>query len=588
MRYILSFTSVLIIFSFFSQQNIALESQLTLKENKFYQRDQLFSGQVIYLFETGQQKSIVEIKDGLPNGKTIEFLYDKSFQKMNFKDSVEIRKSHKLMSEKKAEIESNIQDTLKASKEVKDFLNYEIGGVDKLVKLKEKNDEGKLNQKKKEQFDKYEGIVQAREQRIRKLNNSQNDLQSINQNLKTESSKNEYIPTKSKEYTIVNSTKEGAAIIYDSLGNKFGEGNYNNGKQDGEWVYYQGRGTLKGKGKFINGDGIDIGKSGVPKDGRDGLWIFYFENGNKESEGNYKDGILEGQRKIYFSNGKLKENGTYVNGKASGHFVFYHENGSVWNEVDYKEGKKMGLEIVYNEEGKKINESNYIDGVKNGKEILFDETGNKIQEYDLKNDIKNGIEKEYYSNGTLKAERNYKMGKNHGKTKTYYESGKIQIESETQNGKPHGLTISYFENGKINFKVTYDTTSLAEGNTIGDFFSYNEDGSIKLHGYAHKDGRVEDKTESNSNKSETNGSYSKTEMNKPYKCKCCKATINGLEEGVDNNGNDFSQLMFDFNAKAYYSLESSFKAFGFKDVYDYMRKQEYPFCSLKCFRACQE
>ena len=74
MRYILSFTSVLIIFSFFSQQNIALESQLTLKENKFYQRDQLYSGQVIYLFETGQQKSMVEIKDGLPNGKTIEFL----------------------------------------------------------------------------------------------------------------------------------------------------------------------------------------------------------------------------------------------------------------------------------------------------------------------------------------------------------------------------------------------------------------------------------------------------------------------------------------------------------------------------------
>jgi antitoxin component YwqK of YwqJK toxin-antitoxin module len=589
MKCILIIAIVLSSFSSFSQQSFALETQLTLKENKFYQRDKLYSGQVIYVFDNGQQKSIVEIKDGLPHGKTIEFLYDKSYQKKNYQDSVEIRKLNSLFSEKKLEIESNIQDTLEASKKEKDFLNYEIGGFDKLVKLKEKNNEGKLNQTKKEEFDKYEGLVQAKNKVLRKLNNSQQLLIELNQKIREETNKPNYTPKKAKEYAQTNQLKEGAAIIYDSLGNKFAEGNYKNGKQDGKWIYYYANGNKLGEGNFFAGDEGNKGSSGIPKNGRQGSWIFYHPNGKIDQEllftngvtngnckfyfengsisqdliyqdgqlnGNckfyfenglikqdlfYKSGILDGSRKLYFSNGKLKENGTYVNGKASGHFVFNHENGSVWTEVDYKEGKKMGLEIVYNKEGKKMGEYFLTDNIKNGKEKMF------------------------YDNGKLREERTYKMGKDHGNTKIYYESGVLEIDAQFANGKPHGLWIKYFENGKIEQKFNCDTTSLAEGNLLGDSYSYNEDGSIKSHIYAHKDGRMEEKTGSNTN---NKNSSSSNEFKKPYKCKCCKATINGLQEGVDIDGNEYLELYSQF---PYYFLVEKFK-----------------FCTMKCARTCSE
>lgn len=563
MKYFLIIAIVLSSFSSFSQQSFALETQLTLKENKFYQRDQLYSGQVIYLFDNGQQKSIVEIKDGLPHGKTIEFLYDKRYQKKNYQDSVEIRKLNSLFSEKKLEIESNIQDTLEASKKEKDFLNYEIGGLDKLMKLKEKNNEGKLNQKKKEEFDKYEGLVQSKNKVLRKLKDSQQSLIELNQKIREETNKPNYLPKKAKEYAQTNQIKEGAAIIYDSLGNKFGEGNYSNGKQNGEWIYYYGNGNIQGKGKYLDGNETEIGSSGVPRNGRVGIWIFYSENGNKESECNYKSGKMEGNYIEYYPIGNIKQQGQYIS------------------------GKKNGLFILYDSKGIKSSESNYLDGEKNGKEIIYGKDGKILQEYSIVEGVKDGVEKEYYSNGKLKAERNFKMGKNHGKVKSFYESGKVKTDADFQNGKQHGSMITYFDNGKIELKANYDTTSLAEKNFIGDVYQYNEDGSLKFHGYAHKDGRLEDKTISIS-KPLSNSSLN--EFKKPYKCKCCKATINGLQEGVDKDGNDYGTQPHELDKSLSDKLEVSklLKTLGYNSFLEYERNERYTFCSLKCVRTCYE
>jgi antitoxin component YwqK of YwqJK toxin-antitoxin module len=504
----------------FSQSNLIFESQLTSQNQKLIWNDNPYSGLVAKFYETGQLKSIYEVKDGISNGKVTEFNFDKNFNKSSFKDTSFINQLNKEIVLKKKELELLIQDTIKASKESKDYLNYEIGGYDKWLKLKEKNDEGKLNKKKKEDFDKYESLVQLKNQSVRKLVDSEKELNAISQTLKTESYKKEYVPIKSKEYSIANSTKEGMAIIYDSLGNKFGEGNYKNGKQDGKWVFYYSNGNKQGEGNYFAGDESNKGSSGIPKNGRQGSWIFYHPNGNIDGDSNYKDGILEGQSKIYFSDGKLKESGTYINGKASGHFIFYHENGSVWNEVDYKEGKKFGLEIIYNE-----------DGI-------------KTAEYYLTNDVKNGKEKIYFPNGKLKEERNWKMGKDHGNTKHYYESGVIKSEAQFNNGRAHGQFISYFENGKIETKGNFDTTSLADKNFIGDVYLYNEDGSLIFHGYAHQDGRIENKLiKSTDDKT--------TKSNEDHECSWCGKSFEGLGWSIDKRWNDndpctASKIIVDF------------------------------------------
>jgi antitoxin component YwqK of YwqJK toxin-antitoxin module len=573
----------LIIVSQSQSQTIVSFSKLKERDNKLYLGDQVFSGLVVKTFITNQPKSISEVKDGKINGKVIEFIEDLSFVSKLFKDTAEINILNSHISSKKKELEIAIQDTLKASKEQNDFLNYEIGGNEKLLKLKEKDAEGKLNKNKKEIYDKYDQFVQTNKQCIRKFNETQLQINSLNQQIISENNKPTYVPKKATEYNLLNGLKEGSAIFYDSFGNKFGEGSYSNGKQNGKWVYYFSNGDIRGEGSFINGDGNNKGETGVPKNGRDGIWIFYNENGKINEEANYKDGFLNGTRKSYFDNGQLheeenyqngkfngirkvylesgtlKENGIFLNGEAFGHFVFYYENGLIWSEVDYKFNKKNGLEVIYNDEGK------------------------KTAEYYLKDDIKNGKEKIYFDNGKLKEERNWKMGKDHGNTKLYYESGVLKGDVQFLNGKFHGSATFYFENGKTQFKATYDSTSLHKDRIIGDYYEYNEDGSLKTHVFINKDGSVINKIISNSEKMAPN--ISNSEINKKYKCICCKAEIKTLYDAVNKKGSDFNDFELEVYLETYNENKSFFNSAGYVNPYDYIRK-DYPFCSMKCSRTC--
>jgi hypothetical protein len=240
----------------------------------------------------------------------------------------------------------------------------------------------------------------------------------------------------------------------------------------------------------------------------------------------------------------------------------------------------------YYENGSKEAESTYLYGKKNGKEVLFYNNGNIKEEYFIQDTTISGIFNSYFESGKKEREISLKNGKTDGISKKYFENGKTESELNYKNGKQHGLFKLYFESGVIKSKGTVDTLSEHKDKLVGDVISYNEDGSLKSHFYVNKDCTVEDKMANNSTSTESKPKNSNSEMNKPYKCKCCKSTINGLSDGVNKDGNEFAQWMFDINANAYYSLESSFKAMGFKDVYDYMRRNEYIYCSLKCSRAC--
>ena len=68
---------------------------------------------------------------------------------------------------------------------------------------------------------------------------------------------------------------------------------------------------------------------------RDGYWVSYYENGNKWSEGFYKNGMNEGKRTTYFESGKVRYAGQYLNDKRVGKWRFYDEAGNLLREVDY-------------------------------------------------------------------------------------------------------------------------------------------------------------------------------------------------------------------------------------------------------------
>jgi antitoxin component YwqK of YwqJK toxin-antitoxin module len=569
-----------------AQNQVLFESQLKSQNQELFLNEKPYTGFVLNFFDNGQAKSLYEVQNGKIEGKVIEYIFDKFFNKNNFKDTVEINRTTKEFTSKKKEFDLLIQDTIRISKEAKDYLNYEIGGIDKWSKLKEKNDAGKLNKRKKEEFDRYDSLVQTKNQSIRKLNNVKTELNSLELKINKEASKFDYNPKKSIEFNLINSIKEGEAIVYDSSGNKFGEGSYLNGKQNGKWVYYFSNGKKLAEGSFINGDESEKGESGVPKNGRDGIWNFYHENGKINEDANYKDGLLNGSRKSYFENGQLNEEENYQNGRLNGIRKVYLENGSLKEEGKYENGKENGMFAFYNENGTKEQESIYLNGIKNGKEVLFYKNGKIKAEYFIQDTVRNGTFISYFESGKKELESVLKNGKTGGIVKKYYENGKLEFESNFKNGKTHGPFKFYFESGALKSKGSVDTLSGHKDKFIGDLFSYSEDGNLEKHFYISNDGTLEDKMVNNSKSTTSKSKNSNSEMNKSYKCKCCKSTINGLTDAVDKDGNDFTQWIFDINANAYYSLESSFKALGFTDVYDYMRKNEYPFCSMKCSRAC--
>lgn len=68
---------------------------------------------------------------------------------------------------------------------------------------------------------------------------------------------------------------------------------------------------------------------------RDGYWVAYHENGNKWSEGSYVDGVDDGRKTVWYENGQIYYQGNYKMGKQAGVWKFYDENGVLIREEDY-------------------------------------------------------------------------------------------------------------------------------------------------------------------------------------------------------------------------------------------------------------
>ena len=86
------------------------------------------------------------------------------------------------------------------------------------------------------------------------------------------------------------------------------------GKWNGEFEFYHSNGQLNGIGSYKDGDGSDLGVTGVSRNGREGPWKFYHDNGQLSQEGTYKNGERDGLWKFYYENGQLFSEETYKDG----------------------------------------------------------------------------------------------------------------------------------------------------------------------------------------------------------------------------------------------------------------------------------
>ena len=102
-------------------------------------------------------------------------------------------------------------------------------------------------------------------------------------------------------------------IVEEDLSREDGE--YDDGKKDGVWKYWDKKGIKEKEIIFEKGDDI--------------LWSFFAPNGNKTREGQM------------------------VDGKEEGMWTFYDENGIKERETEYKSGKEDGIHSLRYDNGQK-------------------------------------------------------------------------------------------------------------------------------------------------------------------------------------------------------------------------------------------
>jgi antitoxin component YwqK of YwqJK toxin-antitoxin module len=100
----------------------------------------------------------------------------------------------------------------------------------------------------------------------------------------------------------------------------------------------------------------------------------------------YKNGKLEGLRKVFFENGAIAEETSYVNGIKNGPYKKYTEKGIVLEESNFSKGKYEGIATFRESNGQLSAKGPFVDGGKMG---MW----------------------QFYSNGKLKKEEKYPVVK---------------------------------------------------------------------------------------------------------------------------------------------------------------------------------
>ncbi len=139
------------------------------------------------------------------------------------------------------------------------------------------------------------------------------------------------------------------------------------------------------------------------KEIKHGAYSSYFENGNIQEKSNYKNGALDGERRIFNAEGKLIITEHHSNGNYEGLYKSYFPDGTIESEGLYRENKMTGTWKFYYQ----------------------DPPGQIKEAVTFKNNIENGPFIEYHENGIMAAEGVYVDEQQHGEVKVYTKKGEL-------------------------------------------------------------------------------------------------------------------------------------------------------------------
>lgn len=130
-----------------------------------------------------------------------------------------------------------------------------------------------------------------------------------------------------EEGDLLNGQKEGTWVTYHNSGLVASVTSYRGGKKHGFAMKADDTGSITERMFYVN-------------DQLEGKRFLYNHTRVKE-EANYRNGKLDGERKLYYDDGKVQEEGNFKNGKRDGIAKWYDQQGSVTIQYTYKDGEKV-------------------------------------------------------------------------------------------------------------------------------------------------------------------------------------------------------------------------------------------------------
>ena len=111
-----------------------------------------------------------------------------------------------------------------------------------------------------------------------------------------------------------------------------------------------------------------------------GIVVNHFDTGELKQIKTYKNGLLDGPRRVFRKNGELQQEGNYNNGEVEGYRRAWNENGILIGERLYENSVVVGSQKRWYDNGNLKSEISYENGKINGKAIKYNEQGEIIEE----------------------------------------------------------------------------------------------------------------------------------------------------------------------------------------------------------------
>lgn len=245
-----------------------------------------------------------------------------------------------------------------------------------------------------------------------------------------------------------NDGRIGKWTFYYPNGNIRRVGNLEGDHMQGLWHFYTADGVLDGQGRYIDGNGTNVGRTGVPMHGRDGEWKFFNPEGELRAYYEYSRGQLHGQAKTYYDSGNTRDVRFFVNGEQDSVALAHYDSGEPWFKAFFKDGKRHGPHAEWYENGQTMTTANYTDGKPQGKIQGWYENGQMKFTRNFEMGQETGLSQAWYENGTLREERNFVDGDIDGTCKAWYENGQEKYSVEYAGGEISGNIVFWEENGE--------------------------------------------------------------------------------------------------------------------------------------------